>query len=229
MPETLKPDIPALFRVAPSAVIAAFGIGLMNGPVIALTPVFGVHTGMSPTLAAVLLLALQGGSLLGQWPVGWLSDHIDRRVVLVGLAIATSLTSVLIVWGSATGSSWSVVLGFALWGGSALCIYAVCIAHASDVVEPSRIVPTISTLSICWALGMMAGPLLAAAFMERVGAHGLFVYSGIIATVIAAFVIIRIVVRTRVPVPGGFIDIPPTSPAFSELRRQDQKGLDGGH
>lgn len=220
LPSTIRPNIGALFRVAPSAVVASFGVGLMNGPVIALAPVYGVTIGLSPSVAAILLIALQGGSLVFQWPLGWLSDHIDRRIVIAGLACGTSVVSALIVFASSSGGSVRVVFGFALWGGLALCIYAVCIAHASDVVESNRIVPTISTLLTCWAAGMMIGPMLAAALMERLGASGLFVYSGIISLAVAGFVVLRILARARAPVRGGFIDLSPSSPATATLGRQ---------
>src|SRR5215218_2183337 len=193
LPSSIRPDIGALFRAAPSAVVASFGVGLMNGPVIALAPVYGVTIGLSPSVAALLLIALQGGSLAFQWPLGWLSDRIDRRIVIAGLACGTSVVSALIVLGSASGGFWGVAVGFALWGGLALCIYAVCVAHASDLVEANRIVPTISTLLTCWVVRMMIGPMLAAALMERVGATGLFVYSGISSLSVAVFVVLRIV------------------------------------
>jgi MFS family permease len=220
LPSTIRPNIRVLFSVAPSAVVASFGVGLMNGPVIALAPVYGVTVGLSPSAAAVLLMALQGGSLLFQWPLGWLSDHIDRRIVIAGLASGTSVVSGLIVINSATGGSVGVIVGFALWGGLALCIYAVCVAHASDLVETSRIVPTISTLLTCWAVGMIIGPMLAAALMERIGASGLFVYSGIVSLSVAVFVVIRIVARERTPIRGGFVDLSPSSPATATLGRQ---------
>ena len=220
LPSTIRPNIGALFRAAPSAVVAAFGVGLMNGPVIALAPVYGVTIGLSPSVAAILLIALQGGSLVFQWPLGWLSDHIDRRIVIAGLACGTSVVSALIVLGSGAGGSVGVVVGFAVWGGLALCIYPVCVAHASDVVEANRIVPTISTLLTCWAVGMMLGPMLAAALMERLGASGLFVYSGIISLAAAVFVMLRILARARAPVRGGFVDLPPSSPATATLGRQ---------
>ena len=219
LPSTIRTDIVALFGVAPSAVVAAFGVGLMNGPVIALAPVYGVAVGLSPAVAALLLFAIQGGSLVFQWPLGWLSDRIDRRIVIAGLACGTSTVSALIVWGSSFEDPWGVGIGFALWGGLALCIYAVCVAHASDLVEANRIVPTISTLLACWAVGMMTGPMLAAWLMEHMGARGLFVYSGLVSLGVAAFVVLRIAARSRTPLSGGFVDVSPSSPATVTLGR----------
>jgi MFS family permease len=184
--------------------------------VVAIAPVFGVSIGMSQDQAAALLVALQGGSLLMQWPLGWLSDHIDRRYVIAGLAAGTGLISILIIWATATPPS-IVILCFGLWGGLALCVYPVCVAHASDLVEPGQIVVTVSNLLISWAVGMMIGPLLGAFIMDLVGPGGLFMYSAAVSLSFAAFVALRIAKRSRPTSGGGFVDIAPTSPATAAL------------
>lgn len=220
LPGSLRPNIRALARVAPSAVVGAFAVGLINGPVLSLAPVFGVGIGLSPELAAALLFAFQGGGLVLQWPFGWWSDRMDRRIVIGALAFGTAVVSGLVAWASAYASPLAVVIGCALWGGLALCIYATCVAHASDLVEAGSIVPTISSLLICWAVGTIIGPVIAAALMARVGPYGLFVYSGVIALLLAIFVALRIGMRTRFPSPGGFVDLSPSSPATASLGRQ---------
>jgi MFS family permease len=217
MPSSVGIDIPGLFVVAPSAVVGAFAVGLVNGPVLALAPVYGVGIGLRADLAAALLLALQGGSLLFQWPLGWLSDHVDRRVVIAGLAAATAAASVLIMGLDAQTPAWRVLLAFVLWGGFALCIYAVCVAHACDLVDPGRIVPTISTLLVCWASGVMIGPIPGAILMQRVGGSGLFLFSTVVTLLLAVFVALRMIWRRRSASKGGFVDLAPISAATSSL------------
>jgi MFS family permease len=219
-PTGIRPNIRFLFHGAPSAAAGAFAVGLMNGPVLALAPIYGLGLGFSPEVAAGLLFALQGGSLVFQWPLGWLSDQIDRRLVIAGLAAGTAAVSGLLIWGTGLNSAAALIAGFALWGALALCIYAVCVAHATDLVETSAIVPTISTLLICWAAGTTIGPVVAALVMERIGLHGLFLYAGGVAVSLAAFVVVRIVLRSRAPIPGGFVDIAPLSPASGSLTEQ---------
>lgn len=224
-PTTVRLTVGSLFAAAPSAVVGAFAVGLMNGPVIAITPVYGVRAGLAPEAAAVLLLALQGGSLLAQWPLGWLSDHLDRRKVIAGLAAGTGLVSVAILWATAQGNAILLTAAFGMWGGLALCIYAVCVAHACDLVSSEEIVPTISSLLMCWAAGVTIGPLPAAWLMSAIGPEGLFLYSAAISFVLAAFVVVRIARKTRRAAGGGFVNVLATSPATAELG--DRSGLGG--
>lgn len=223
-PRSVRVDVGDLFRKAPSAVVGSFVVGLMNGPVIAIAPVYGVRIGLTQDQAAALLFALQGGSLLLQWPLGWLSDHSDRRIVIGALAAGTALVSLAILGAGSMAAPALVILSFGLWGGLALCIYSVCVAHASDLVEPDRIVPTISTLLFSWAAGVTLGPLPATAMMQVVGPGGLFIYSAAVSLGLAVFIAIRIMLQRRPATKGGFVALSPTSPATGTLSPRAEPG-----
>lgn len=219
-PLGVRIEVKKLFAAAPSAVVGAFVVGLVNGPVIAITPVFGISIGLSQDKAAALLFALQAGSLVMQWPLGWLSDRSDRRYVIAGLAAGASLVSMLILLASAQGAEMLVLLSFAAWGGLALCIYSVCVAHACDIVDPGQIISTVGTLLFSWATGVTIGPLLGALAMELLGPKGLFIYAALVSLVLVAFIAVRIGLVRRPPVKGGFADIAPSSPASAAALAQ---------
>ncbi|MDF2688838.1 MAG: hypothetical protein K0Q80_1803 [Microvirga sp.] len=225
-PQGVKIDVRGLFAAAPSAVVGSFVVGLVNGPVIAITPVFGVSIGLSQEIAAALLVALQGGSLVMQWPLGWLSDRADRRIVIAGLAAGTSVVSLAILLASQLGAQTMVIWLFAAWGGLALCIYSICVAHACDIVDPGRIISTIGTLLFSWAVGVTIGPLLGAAAMELLGPQGLFIYSAVASLGLAAFIVVRILQVQRPPAKGGFIEVAPTSSAASVATSRTEAGAD---
>lgn len=216
-PNTIHLNLRKIFRLAPSAAIGSFVVGIMNGPVTNLAPVYGVNIGMSNAVAAALLFAVQGGSLVMQWPLGVISDRFDRRYVIAGLGGATSLICMLIVGATLFGSIPLIFLAIFLWGGVALCIYAVCVAHVCDVVPSEEIVPSVSGLLMIWAMGMAIGPAPAAFVMEKVAPWGLFFYSGCASLLLVIFVLWRIYAKARQPVSGGFVVINPTSPATAPL------------
>jgi len=213
LPTAVSLDLRGLFRLAPSALVGCFVVGVVTGTMIALAPLYGLRTGLSEPAAAALLVALQGGSLLAQWPLGALSDRRDRRAVIAAVAATGALLSAGLVLLPAGSPAWLVWTGFALWGSQVLCIYALCVAHACDVVPPGRIVPTVSGLLVVWAAGAMVGPVPGALLMDRVGPSGLFVYAAAGCTALAGFVLIRRAVRERDQVPGrpDFRPLPPDS------------------
>lgn len=223
IPNTVHINLPRIFALAPSAAVGAFVVGIMNGPVMNLTTVFGVRLGMSDQMAATLLFAIQGGSLLMQWPLGMISDRFDRRLVIAGLGAMTFLVCALIIAASLYGSTWLILVSMCLWGGVALCIYAVCVAHVCDVVPAEEIVPAVGGLLMLWAIGMAIGPTPAAYFMKEIAPWGLFLYAGCAALLLSLFVLWRIRRRHREPAAGGFVIITPTSPATAPLNPRAEK------
>lgn len=213
LPTAVSLDLSGLFRLAPSALVGCFAVGVVTGTMIAFAPLYGLRIGLSEPAAAALLVALQGGSLLAQWPLGALSDRRDRRVVIAAVAAAGAVLSAGLALLPAGSPAWLVWTGFALWGSQVLCIYALCVAHACDVVPPGRIVPTVSGLLVVWAAGAMVGPVPGALLMDRLGPPGLFVYAAAGCTALAAFVLIRRAVRERdrAPGPPAFRPLPPDS------------------
>lgn len=209
----------ALYRIVPSALVGSFTVGVVSGSMLALSPLYGLRIGLSGEESAALVIALQGGSLLTQWPLGWLSDRLDRRIVIAAVAAGTALLSVAIMNMAAPAPLWLVYLAFAGWGGLALCIYSLCVAHACDLVPAERIVATISGLLVAWAAGAMIGPLPGAMLMDRLGPAGLFLFAAVASAALAGFVVLRMAMQSRTPVKGrgSFVALPANSPTSATL------------
>jgi MFS family permease len=206
----------ALYRVAPAAVVGCIGSGLLNSALLGLTPVYGTRLGLTPSMVVWLLTAFQLGSFVCQWPLGRLSDRVDRRLVIVacvsavaGLSVATALT----------GPGPALLPLFFLLGGSTLTFYAVAVAHAADFAEPDQMVGVSSSLLLAWAAGAAVGPSIAAPFIDLIGPEGLFAYSFLVAMGLAAFVLWRMTRRAARPAESkdGFVNLAATSPRLAEI------------
>ena len=123
-----------------------------------------------------LLSAVQLGSFVCQWPLGRLSDRVDRRWVIAGcvLAVAAAVGRGRPGRGQA-GTGCCRCTSF--YGASTLTFYAVAVAHAADFAEPDQMVGVSG--GRCWP-GRRAppsGPTVAAPFIDLLGPAGLFLYS----------------------------------------------------
>ncbi|MDN3718437.1 MFS transporter [Roseibium salinum] len=97
-PITLVRFRPAqLYRNSPAAFVGALFVGSSQGALLTLSPLYGSQIGLSTKQAAFYAAAIIGGGLIAQWPVGRLSDMVDRRLVLSGLGAATAAVSLAIV------------------------------------------------------------------------------------------------------------------------------------
>jgi MFS family permease len=217
-PELVTFGLRKLYRIAPVGVVGCFTTGLVNGAVTGVLPVYGLGLGLGTEVIAVLLALMQLGSFLLQWPLGWISDRRDRRLVIAGAALAVVVLSVAIAL-AGSRSVWLLYLLFLLWGGFALSVYALCLAHAGDFAEPGEMVPLASSLLLAWAAGSVIGPTLATLVMEGVGPTGLFVYAATVSVLLAMFVAWRMTRRRPKPPEerDRFVYVQQTSPAAAEL------------
>lgn len=221
-----QPPLPAVERMrlrtlaglAPAAVAGTLVAGLVNGAVLGLVPLYGTRLGLPIAVTVTLLSLMQLGSLVLQWPLGWLSDRTDRRWVIAGCAGTVALLSLLLPLAD-TAASWQLFPLFFLWGGFALSFYGLCVAHAADYAEPEQMVAVSGSALFAWASGSALGPLLAAPLIDLFGPHALFGYAAAIEVTLVLFVLWRILQRAPRPPEerAPFVNVPATSPAVATI------------
>jgi MFS family permease len=155
---------------------------------------------------------------IGQWPLGRLSDRIDRRKVIIAACVLAAMAGAGQFITSAYWTQGVLAMAFA-FGLFAIPLYALCVAHANDFVDPREFVEASGTLLLANALGSILGPLLAALAMARLGPPGLFAVSAMAHTGMAAFALHRMRQRAA-PAPAErtpFVPVPRTTPELAEL------------
>lgn len=209
------------FAIAPAAVIGCFGAGLVNGGVLALAPLYAAeHYG--PNAAAEFYSAAFTGSLLLQWPAGRLSDRIDRRLVIAGLAaLAAGASFGLAIW-SGQLLSFSAVMLFFLWGAGALSFYGIAVAHMADRAEPGKLAQSAAGLLFVWAAGSVIGPLVMGPLVDLFDVAGMFWFSGAAALLVALAMFWRRTAREGPVTKEEFAPQTGTSVAAGEMAYGDE-------
>ncbi len=214
-----------MYRISPVGLLGSFSSGLALGPFWALAPVFAIGIGLEITGVAIFMSITVIAGAIGQWPLGWLSDRIDRRKVIVAACGIAALAGVLLAIMGAFYPSAVLIAAF-FFGMFAIPVYAISVAHTNDFVDPGAFVEASSTLLLAFAAGAVAGPLIAAAVMGPLGAPGLFVMTAVVHALLALFAIHRMRQRNT-PSPqdrAPFVAVPRTSPAMAVLDpRADQE------
>ncbi|ROL80481.1 MFS transporter [Pseudomonas protegens] len=160
------------WRRVPQALSTVFITGLMVGSFYALAPVFitlsGLDTAQSSTFVAVAIFA----GLCGQWPIGWLSDRIDRSRLIRACAVTLCLVSIPL-WGL-FDLSFTLLLLFGFLSGLLLfTLYPLAVALANDNIEQPQRVALSAMLLATHGVGACLGPLLCGALMNLYG-HNAF-------------------------------------------------------
>jgi hypothetical protein len=72
---------------------------------------------------------------------------------------------------SGYGTTW-IIVAVGLYGGLALPLYALTIAHANDYLEPDKIVAASAALVLVNGFGAVVGPLASSVAMTYAGNDG---------------------------------------------------------
>ncbi len=209
----------ALYRASPLGVVGMFGTVMAHGAFFGMGAVYGHAAGLSvPEISLLMGLWLLGGVVL-QWPIGRLSDGLDRRLVLTTVTFAAALLALAAP--VLLGRSGALLLGVvALYGGLALPMYSLCIAHTNDFLKPEQMVQASGTLMLVGGVGASLGPVSAGAVMTWIGPAGFFWWLAAIHAAIGLFAVWRMTQRQALPVAeqGTYVALPPrATPAASAL------------
>jgi MFS family permease len=182
-----------LYRAAPVGLMASLMVGTANGAFWGLGPLSAAGSGLGISEVALFMSAATLAGALAQWPVGRLSDLIDRRLVLLALLIGAAVSG-LLLWLLAASGVLLLVFGL-LFGALALPCYSLAAAHAYDKTPNSELVPTAATILLANALGAVIGPLLASAAMAWQGPRALFLFTALTQGLLAIYVFHRMTVQ----------------------------------
>ncbi len=183
-----------LFKNSPAAFIGILLIGVSQGALLTLTPLYGSQIGLSTNESAFYAAAIIGGGMIAQWPVGRLSDRMDRRLVLIGLGAATCAAAVVIFIFS-PNTFWIAILTAVLVGMFSQPLYAIAVAHAFDHAASEDFVETSSGMLLSFGIGSIVGPLAASIIMGQIGPSGLYVMVAAVNLIMAMFILTRVISR----------------------------------
>ncbi|WP_300539089.1 MFS transporter [Sphingosinicella sp.] len=154
-----------VIRAAPVAMAGCVIYGLGEASLYALGPVYAQANGMSVREVSAFMTAVLLGAALAQWPLGWLSDRIDRRRAILLGAVGTVIAGAALGLPARPALAAALAGGFVL-GGCLLPLYGLLVALGNDTATREERVEIGSGLVFAYAVGAMVGPPAAAALME---------------------------------------------------------------
>ena len=183
-----------VFR-SPSAAVAGLTYGAIETCLGSFITIYAVRLGSAETAATLLLTAWGLGNMVLQPLIGWLSDRIDRRLVLLlcGCSALAGAASI----GFLPPTGWSALALVFVWGGFIAGLYTVGLAHLGSNFKGGDLAAANAAFSILYALGTMASPSLGGFAIDAWKPFGLLVAVGLIATALIGVVITRLLTVPR--------------------------------
>jgi MFS family permease len=201
----------ALFRVSPLGCVGMFLMGGVYAAIFGMVAVWGTLAGLGAGQISAFVAAIYLGGMLWQYPIGWISDRMDRRRLILIVAAACALVSAAGPWAAAV--PWALlVLGFVL-GGLANPLYSLLIAYTNDYLGKDEMAAGSGGLLFINGLGAILGPLAIGALMDWAGPGGFFLFLAALLGLMALYAAWRMTRRPAPPVAEtqSFTPVAPTA------------------
>lgn len=195
--ETERVSIAHLWRRSPMGVIGIVMSQWMTSVVFGMGAVYATRMGMTVSEVAYFMGSMMAGGMILQWPLGKLSDHIDRRWVLGGASIA-ALVAALMASEEDIASDRLYLLAF-IFGGFCLSLYSIVAALTNDHLRPSEIVPASGTMVLLAGLTSITGPITVAFWMDLFGLDSFFQILAVSLFILAVISIWRVLTIPALP------------------------------
>ncbi len=172
--EATKPmSIKELFSTSPLGCVGMFFLGGIFSAQFGMAPVFGTKAGLSLSEISSFVAAFYIGAMVFQFPIGWLSDQMDRRILIVvtaAIGFIAALSAILLE------GSFLILVGSAFFiGGMSNPLYSLLIAYTNDFLELDDMASASGGLLFLNGLGAISGPLFTGYLMTKMGPEGFFI------------------------------------------------------
>ena len=184
--DTTKPmSLKELLKISPLGVVGMFLLGGIFSAQFGMAPVYGAEAGMSIGEISAFVAAFYVGALVIQYPLGWMSDRMDRRLLIFAVAIVGGASAILAMVG---GGTFIVLLIAAfLVGGMSNPLYSLLIAYTNDFLEYEDMAAASGGMVFINGLGAISGPIITGWIMEVYGPPGFFLFIAALMLVLAGY------------------------------------------
>jgi MFS family permease len=162
-----------LYQNSPLGVVAITVSGMISAIIFSMGPVYAQLSGLGTSRVATFMALSILAAVVTQYPVGRLSDRMDRRTVIAGVCTLAMLVAGSIVAFPEMPHAVFLTLA-ALFSGFALTLYSLSVSHVNDKLEPAQMVASSSTLLLLNGTAAAIGPLLAGSLITAFGPRAYF-------------------------------------------------------
>ncbi len=169
-------NLKELFQASPLGVVGIICLGGVFAALFGMSAVYATEQGFSLARVSYFVMSIYLGGMLCQYPIGWLSDRMDRRLLIIAVCLLCALVCTVPFF---IESSYRVLLAVSfVIGGTANPLYSLLIAYTNDYLEREQMPAASGGLLFVSGCGAMGGPIAVGYVMQQFGPNGFFVFIG---------------------------------------------------
>ncbi|MBU2941749.1 MFS transporter [Shimia thalassica] len=207
-----------LVQKSPLGTVGMVLLGGVFSAQFGMSAVYGASIDLSVSEISIFVAAFYVGATIIQYPLGWLSDRMDRRVLIAFAGFAGGVGAVIgMVYGA---NFWLLLFAATLVGGFSNPLYSLLIAHTNDFLEVDEMAAASGGMVFINGLGAISGPIVTGWIMEVFGPSGFFLVIAILMLGLAGYAVFRMTRREGIAVEdtGAYSPVMPSaSPVALEV------------
>ncbi|SLN45780.1 putative MFS-type transporter YcaD [Roseovarius gaetbuli] len=213
--DTTKPlSLLQILKISPLGCVGMFLTGGVFAAQFGMAAVYGSEVGLSIGQISAFVASFYIGAMLVQYPLGWVSDRMDRRKLIAVVSLVTGIGALIgMVFGV---NFWMLLVAAFLVGGTSNPLYSLLIAYTNDFLEHDDMAAAAGGMVFINGLGAIAGPILVGWMMGAMGPGGYFLYMAVLMFMLVAYAIYRMTQRAA-PSVSDTDSYTPVSPSSSPM------------
>ncbi|KHA52091.1 Transporter, Major facilitator superfamily [Sulfitobacter geojensis] len=205
--DTTKPmSLRELVNFSPLGCVGMFLLGGVFSAQFGMASVYGAEAGLSVAQISMFVATFFVGSVVLQYPIGWISDRMNRRTLIAIVSVVGALGSFV---GMFLGHIFPILLASAfVVGGMSNPLYSLLIAHTNDFLEHEDMAAASGGMVFINGLGAILGPVITGWMMgTALGPGGFYLFTAVLFIALAFYATYRSTQRAGIAVEdtGDFV------------------------
>ena len=197
-----------LMDASPLGCVGVFLLGGVFSALLGMSSIYGVHRGLTVKEISWFVTAIYIGGVMMQYPVGWISDRMDRRTLVVAMTALATLFSLAGMFGQSVW--WLLTMAFCL-GAAVNPLYPLLLSYTNDRLAQEQMASASGGLMFINGVGAMGGPMIVGFMMNQMGPIGFFVFIATLMALVCGYSVYRMSQREAVAVEDTHSYIPVTA------------------
>ena len=209
-----------LWSISPLGVVGQFFLGAIFAALFGMASVYGTERGLTVKDISLFVAAIYFGGMILQYPIGWVSDRMDRRVLI--FIVCSIGTFFSFAANLSDNFIWLLIVAFII-GGVSNPLYSLYIAYTNDYLEHDDMASASGGLIFLTGIGAIFGPSIVGWLLDEYGAASYFWFIGSVMAIMGSYALYRMTQTssTAVEDTSAYAPITPTStPIAMELAQE---------
>jgi len=209
-----------LWSISPLGVVGQFFLGAIFAALFGMASVYGTERGLTVKDISLFVAAIYFGGMILQYPIGWVSDRMDRRVLI--FIVCSIGTFFSFAANLSDNFIWLLIVAFII-GGVSNPLYSLYIAYTNDYLEHDDMASASGGLIFLTGIGAIFGPSIVGWLLDAYGAASYFWFIGTVMAIMGSYALYRMTQTssTAVKDTSTYAPITPTStPIAMELAQE---------